>query len=736
MTENRQRASLRWQLFVRLALLVLALIPMFGIVRYYFSENALTAEFKAKREGAAEVLAVSLREPLWDLDDFQVAEAVSAFSYMKELQAVKITETGASSYERVYLRMHPESPLEPAQSVIRTAIEANVQQPFKVMFRDAELANGVLYFSNDEFETRLRETMIELVIQMVLFSFIVLALIYLLLERFVGTPLMRLKKAVATGAEPDALANVTEQLPDNEIRTFAEHYSRVLNDLRNHQQHLTEMVLQRTRALSDSNEQLAAEIEQRSRMEQDLIAARQQAEQASEAKTYFLAHMSHELRTPLNGIIGYSQLLSQGTDSVQEMNEYVTNIGRCADHLLELINRILDLSKIEHGRMDVLVAPFALHRLLDDVVAVIQPRADSRHLALNQHRDEDVPAVVEGDAAKLRQVLINLLGNAVKFTEHGSITLEVRWLGEDIIEFAVRDTGVGISSRDMERIFEPFQQAGTLPQQWRQEGTGLGLSISRRLVQMMGGELIADSQEGKGSHFRFRIKMPASHLDLPAMDANSAVTLADGQSFKVMVVDDVSHNRDALTKQLMRMGFDVRAVDSGPAALDAMQQQPADLVFMDIRMPGMDGITCAREMRKRYADVRILAYTASVFDAEVNSEILSNFDDLILKPVDIGQVVGTLSKNLPVRFVSKTNRPSATVAPESGSVSQLTEAERAHLSSWLASGALTRIREFADGLRKETGDKAQLGETLYRLARAYDIEGLRRLLQVSDANES
>ena len=678
---------------------------------------------------------MSLREPLWDLDDNQVAEAVSAFSYMTELQAVKIVEAGTSQYERVYMRSEVDSRLSPAQTAIRSSIEASLQQPFSVKYRDAELASGVLYFSETEFNHQLRETLIELVVQMMLFSFIVLALIYLLLEQFIGTPLVRLQKAVATGSESDALSKVTELLPNNEIKSFAEQYARVLTDLRNHQQHLTEMVLQRTRALSDSNEQLAGEIEQRTRMEQELISARQQAEQASEAKTYFLAHMSHELRTPLNGIIGYSQLLSQGTESDEETTEYVSAISRCADHLLELINRILDLSKIEQGRMDIQSAPFSLRQLLDDVIAVIQPRADSRRLSLNQIRDEDVPATVEGDASKLRQILINLLGNAVKFTEQGSIALEVRWMGADRIAFIVRDTGMGISAKDLERVFEPFQQAGTLPQQWRQEGTGLGLAISRRLAEMMGSELVAVSEEGKGSQFSFILRLPATDKPIANELNSDSVKLTTGQNYRVLIVDDVQHNRDALARQLKRMGFDVETAESGTEALAAMQKQPAHLIFMDIRMPGMDGITCAAEMRKRFEKLAILAFTASVFDADVNSEILKNFDGLILKPVDLGQVVMAISKCLPVQFSreAKVTKPSG---HRRANLSSLSEEELAKLNMWLNSGSVTRIREFADQKRHSSDASSDLGEQLYKLARAYDIEGLRRLLYSSGASES
>jgi CheY-like chemotaxis protein len=388
--------------------------------------------------------------------------------------------------------------------------------------------------------------------------------------------------------------------------------------------------------------------------------------------------------------------------------------------------------------MEIHPEPFSLHRLLDDVVAVIQPRADSKHLALNQRRDEDVPDMVEGDAAKLRQILINLLGNAVKFTEHGSVTLEIRWLGSERVGFSVRDTGVGISPKDLERIFEPFQQAGALPQQWRQEGTGLGLAISRRLVEVMGADLVVESEEGKGSQFSFLLHLPPSDQVVERAQSGSALKLAPGPHFPVLIVDDVQHNRDTLARQLRHMGFEVQTADSGERALQLMEQSPARLVFMDIRMPGMDGITCARELRKRHQELTILAFTASVFDAKVNNEILQHFDALILKPVDLAQVVTAISKCTPLRFVSSERAPAAAPAGAgngAANVACLSEQELAKLNSWLASGAIARIREYAEELNGGEGVRKTLGNQLYKLARAYDIEGLRRLLQVSDADK-
>ncbi|NQD35408.1 response regulator [Permianibacter sp. IMCC34836] len=722
-----RRVRLQWQLFVRVAVLVLVLIPLFGYIRFQSMKSTYEQEFDQRMAGATEVLSVALREPLWEFDESQIAEAVKALSYLDELASVRVTDLSAARYEWWFDRRGNSKLLEQAEMPAQLDSGGVIERKFTIQTRGAELAAVSLRFNDSELRNLLSESLVSMVTLVGGFTLAVLLLMYILVERYVGRPLCDLQDALIDTGNVEALPKVVAELPPNELQALAQRYLEVFSELRTHQQHLTEMVDQRTHALSDTNQQLEAEILRRNSIEQELIAAREQAEQANEAKTYFLAHMSHELRTPLNGIIGYAQLLSHGTRDESEAREFVANINRCADHLLELINRILDLSKIEQGRMERLDAPFALIRLIDDVLTVVRPRAEAKGLQLLSIREPGLPLAVVGDSAKLKQVLINLLGNAVKFTERGQIELSVRYVQPGQLQFAVRDTGVGISERDQARIFEPFQQAGTTAQQWRQEGTGLGLSIARRLVEMLGGELKVESVPNQGSCFRFTVAMPIS--DAPVEDGVVATPLAllDSTPPSLLIVDDVAHNRDTLALQLRQIGFRVSTVESAEAALASIAAARPDLVFMDIRMPGMDGIECARRLRRDYPGLPVLAFTASVFDAQVNADIRDYFDGLVLKPVDLAQTCATIAKCLPVQYRYSHSAP--TPVPELLSLSEtLSASELAHLRAWLTAGALARIRDFGTELLDREPEQAKLGEQLQRYARAYDIDALRRLI--------
>jgi PAS domain S-box-containing protein len=421
-------------------------------------------------------------------------------------------------------------------------------------------------------------------------------------------------------------------------------------DLERLTERLEDMVRERTRTLNRMNEELIREVAERREAETAMAAAKETAEAASQAKSAFLANMSHEIRTPLNGILGMAQILT-GTSLDDVQKGFLQDIETSASALLTIINDILDFSKIEADRLELVQEPFGLRGLLGSVEATLGVLAREKGLGLSTDVAEDVPDLLLGDADRLRQVLVNLVGNAIKFTERGGVVIGVQCVETCLpvepkaspvrqeLFFAVSDTGIGIAAKDAARIFDPFTQAdGSYTRRFG--GTGLGLAITKRLVALMGGVIDLESAPGEGSVFSFTADFG---LETPPADPRRQPATAAPPPLpplRVLLADDNRVSRDIIEKWLMRRGHRVIAVADGRQALEAMAHAPHaafDLVLMDIKMPTVNGLEAARTIRALpdpdRAGVFMAAVTAHAMPGDRERFLAAGFNDYLAKPV-------------------------------------------------------------------------------------------------------
>jgi signal transduction histidine kinase/DNA-binding NarL/FixJ family response regulator len=480
------------------------------------------------------------------------------------------------------------------------------------------------------------------------------------------------------------------------------------------------------------NHLLTLEIEAHKRTDAALQAAKDQAEAANQAKTRYVAGMTHELRTPLNSILGYSQILLKDDAPPINTREALTTIHRSGEHLLGLIDGLLDLARIEAGRLQLEPMPLHLPNFLDELVRMVRPQAEAKGLAFVYTHSGRMPQWVQADAKRLRQILINLLANAVRFTDTGSVTLHVDSRRE-VLRFDIVDTGIGVAPQDQQRIFLPFERGAAGRRRGGEPGTGLGLTITGLLTSLMGGELKLAKTSSAGSTFSVRLYLREVNDPGPQAEPPRQIVGYLGPRRTLLVVDDQPVQRQMLAGMLVPLGFELREAASGTECLDSLREMVPAAILLDITMDDMDGWQTASMVRAAgYTELPIILVSANMFENQPERLRAAQCQAFVGKPVIESELMATLHRHLALEWVYPGDGPPAREEPAAPTAIELPEEAREELMGLVRLGHVHGLQRALDRMAHDDPALAPACTQLRGMVARFELDALKDLLMEAE----